>query len=36
MTYKTVLRPELTFGEKIYLPAVLKGLGLMMKHFFKR
>ena len=36
MAYKTVERPELTLGEKLYIPAVLKGLGLTLKYFFKR
>ena len=36
MTYKVVERPKLTVGEKLYLPAVLKGLGLTLKYFFKR
>ncbi len=36
MAYKKVERPELTLGEKLYIPAVLKGLGLTMKYFLKR
>ena len=36
MAYKTVERPALTMGEKLYLPAVFKGLGLTLKYFFKR
>jgi NADH-quinone oxidoreductase subunit I len=31
----TVARPKLTFAEKIYLPAVLAGLGITIKHFFR-
>lgn len=26
----------LTFGEKIYLPAIARGMGITMKHFFKK
>jgi NADH-quinone oxidoreductase subunit I len=29
----TVARPKLTFAEKIYLPAVLTGLGITIRHF---
>ncbi|MCU0725980.1 MAG: NADH-quinone oxidoreductase subunit I [Planctomycetes bacterium] len=36
MAYRKVERPALTLGEKLYLPAILKGLGLTLKHFFKR
>jgi NADH-quinone oxidoreductase subunit I len=36
MSYKTVQRPELTLSERLYLPAVLKGMGLTLKYFFKR
>ena len=36
MAYKTVHRPDLTLAERLYLPAVLKGLGLTLKYFFKR
>ncbi|MBV8813103.1 MAG: NADH-quinone oxidoreductase subunit I [Verrucomicrobia bacterium] len=34
MAYK-VVRTKLTFAEKIYLPAVLAGLGITIKHFFR-
>ncbi|MBV9276283.1 MAG: NADH-quinone oxidoreductase subunit I [Verrucomicrobia bacterium] len=34
MAYK-VARTKLTFAEKIYLPAVLAGLGITIKHFFR-
>ncbi len=30
-----VKRPKLTFGEKIYLPAIVKGLGITFGHFWK-
>jgi NADH-quinone oxidoreductase subunit I len=30
----TVARPKLSFSEKIYLPAVLTGLGVTIRHFF--
>ena len=36
MAYKTVDRPVLTLGERLYLPTVLKGMGLTLKYFFKR
>ncbi len=36
MAYKTVERPVLTTAEKLYLPAVMKGLGLTLKYFLKR
>lgn len=36
MSYKTVDRPALTLGEKLYLPAVLSGMKLTLKYFFKR
>lgn len=36
MGYKTVERPALTLAERMYLPAVLKGMGLTLKYFFKR
>ena len=29
-----VPRPKLTLSEKVYLPAVLAGLGITIKHFF--
>lgn len=32
MAYK-VPRPKLTFAEKIYLPAIMKGLSVTMRHF---
>jgi len=36
MAYKTVRRPELTLAEKLYIPAVMKGMGLTLRYFFKR
>jgi NADH-quinone oxidoreductase subunit I len=30
----TVSRPKLTLSERIYLPAVLTGLGITIRHFF--
>ena len=36
MTYKTVNRPDLTLAERLYLPAVISGLALTLKYFFKR
>jgi NADH-quinone oxidoreductase subunit I len=31
---RVVKRPQLSFGERIYLSTVVKGLGLTIKHFF--
>jgi len=31
-----VSKKEMTFGEKIYLPAIAKGLGITIKHFFSK
>src|ERR1700727_552665 len=31
----TVARPKLNFAEKVYLPAILTGLGITFRHFFK-
>jgi NADH-quinone oxidoreductase subunit I len=31
----TVARPKLSFGEKLYLPAVLAGLRITIKHLFR-
>lgn len=33
---KVVVKKELTFTEKLYLPAILNGLGITIKHFFKK
>jgi NADH-quinone oxidoreductase subunit I len=33
---KVVVKKELTFSEKIYLPAILNGLKITLKHFFKK
>ncbi|MGE4170123.1 MAG: NADH-quinone oxidoreductase subunit NuoI [Candidatus Margulisiibacteriota bacterium] len=33
---KVVVQKELTFAEKLYLPAILQGLAITFKHFFKR
>jgi NADH-quinone oxidoreductase subunit I len=30
----TVARPKLNFAEKVYLPAILTGLGITFRHFF--
>ena len=29
----TVARPKLTFAEKTYLPAIMGGLGITIRHF---
>ena len=29
----TVSRPKLTFAEKAYLPAIMTGLGITIRHF---
>ena len=31
----TVARPKMTFAEKVYLPAILAGLGITFRHFVK-
>lgn len=33
---KEVERKPMTFWEKLYLPAIAKGMGITMSHFFKR
>ncbi|MCC5921335.1 MAG: NADH-quinone oxidoreductase subunit I [Cyclobacteriaceae bacterium] len=33
---KSVSKRELTFAEKAYLPAVLKGMSITLKHLFKK
>lgn len=33
---KVVVKKEMTFAERIYLPAILSGLAITMKHFFKK
>ena len=33
---KRVSNKTMTFGEQIYLPAILTGMGITIKHFFKR
>jgi NADH-quinone oxidoreductase subunit I len=33
---KVVLKKELTWSEKIYLPAIINGLKITLKHFFKK
>lgn len=33
---KVVSNKEMSFGERIYLPAVLKGMGITFKHMFKK
>ena len=33
---KQVVKQELTFAEKIYLPAILNGMKITLKHFFKK
>lgn len=35
MATKVVQRPKLTFGEKMYLPSIFKGLAITMKHFLR-
>lgn len=32
---KLVRRPERTFAEQAYIPEIVKGLGVTMRHFFK-
>ncbi|GAB3529308.1 NADH-quinone oxidoreductase subunit I [Pontibacter brevis] len=33
---KNVEKREMTFAEKAYLPAIAQGLGITLKHFFKK
>lgn len=33
---KVVVKKELTFMEKLYLPAILNGMRITLKHFFKK
>lgn len=33
---KQVVHKEMTFMERIYLPAILKGMWITLKHFFRR
>lgn len=33
---KVVSKKEMTFAEKIYLPAIAQGMGITLKHFFKK
>ncbi|MCC7232912.1 MAG: NADH-quinone oxidoreductase subunit I [Bacteroidia bacterium] len=33
---RVVVRKEMTFAEKIYIPAILAGLRITLKHFFKK
>ncbi|MFM2206500.1 MAG: hypothetical protein RL213_475 [Bacteroidota bacterium] len=33
---KVVVKKEMTFAEKIYLPAILSGLRITLKHLFKK
>jgi NADH-quinone oxidoreductase subunit I len=33
---KVVSRKEMTFSEKLYLPAIVKGMGITMSHLFKK
>jgi len=33
---KKVDRKPMTFWEKMYLPSILKGMGITMSHFFKK
>ena len=35
MAIKTVERPKLTFGEKIYLPGIVKGLKITLGHAYR-
>ncbi len=35
MAVKVVRRPELTFWEKLYLPQILSGMRITLRHFFK-
>lgn len=33
---KVVSNKEMTFGERIYLPAIIKGMGITLKHMFMK
>ena len=33
---KDVSQKEMTFSEKIYLPGIIKGMGITLKHFFRK
>jgi NADH-quinone oxidoreductase subunit I len=33
---KEVERKPMTFWEKLYLPAIVKGMAITMSHFFKK
>jgi NADH-quinone oxidoreductase subunit I len=33
---KVVVKKEMTIAEKLYLPAIAKGLGITLKHFFMK
>ncbi|HEY4651308.1 MAG TPA: NADH-quinone oxidoreductase subunit I, partial [Pontibacter sp.] len=33
---KKVQKREMTFAERAYLPAIAQGLGITLKHFFKK
>lgn len=33
---KVVSKKEMTFAEKLYFPAILGGMGITLKHFFKK
>ncbi len=33
---KVVVNKEMTFVEKLYLPAIIGGLGITLKHFFRK
>lgn len=33
---KVVVNKEMTFAEKIYIPAIVAGLMITIKHFFKK
>ena len=34
MKTRIVKRPHLSFAERIYLPAILSGMGQTIRHFF--
>jgi len=36
VSYKKMERKPLTLGEKLYMPAIVKGMGLTLKHFFRK
>lgn len=33
---KVVSRKEMSFAEKVYLPAIVKGMGITLKHLFRK